>query len=615
MDTRKAFSLIGGIVRKQSYKMNDGKEEPVSAYFAGIGNEMAEYLSPGVYVEEFESGSKPMEGVSTSTAGFIGLAERGPVEGVPQLVTNPADFHRMYGGYLSENEFGEYRYLAYAVEQFFLNGGSRCFVCRVAPQDAVCATAFAPSKEKPVVQLTAKNPGMWGNHIRVVITPSSKAKTQILEEIETNEGKKYLVKNGAGFYAGDVVMFTDGTETVYNKVVSSRDNVISFETEFTADVVDKSLVPTKVISTCEFAMEVSYNEIVEFYDQMSFNVQAPNYVDKKMAKSDLVEVHYLENNTEAVAPFEQLVGEDASVGSVAFAGGSNGSVASISAADFIGEDRGAGRRTGIQAFLDNDVVSLMAIPGVTDPNVQLMLVAHCENTGSRFAVLDIPRDARKVEDIIAHRNIFDTNYAALYHPWLNVFDPLDKKNISIPPSGSILGIYARSDNARGVHKAPANEVVRGCVGLDCQFNTGEQDILNPKGVNLIRAFAGQGIRVWGARTATSNSSWKYINVRRLFIFIEESIKANTNWAVFEPNDEVLWVRVQRTISVFLTNLWRGGSLAGTSPEEAFFVHIGRDTMSKDDIDNGRLICVIGVAPVKPAEFVIFRISQKTADAE
>ena len=615
MDTRKAFSLIGGIVRKQSYKMNDGKKEPVSAYFAGIGNEMAEYLSPGVCVEEFESGSKPMEGVSTSTGGFIGLAERGPVEGVPQLVTNPADFHRMYGGYLSENEFGEYRYLAYAVEQFFLNGGSRCFVCRVAPQDAVCATAFAPSKEKPVVQLTAKNPGMWGNHIRVVITPSSKAKTQILEEIETNEGKKYLVKNGAGFYAGDVVMFTDGTETVYNKVVSSRDNVISFETEFTADVVDKSLVPTKVISTCEFAMEVSYNEIVEFYDQMSFNVQAPNYVDKKMAKSDLVEVHYLENNTEAVAPFEQLVGEDASVGSVAFAGGSNGSVASISAADFIGEDRGAGRRTGIQAFLDNDVVSLMAIPGVTDPNVQLMLVAHCENTGSRFAVLDIPRDARKVEDIIAHRNIFDTNYAALYHPWLNVFDPLDKKNISIPPSGSILGIYARSDNARGVHKAPANEVVRGCVGLDCQFNTGEQDILNPKGENLIRAFAGQGIRVWGARTATSNSSWKYINVRRLFIFIEESIKANTNWAVFEPNDEVLWVRVQRTTSVFLTNLWRGGSLAGTSPEEAFFVHIGRDTMSQDDIDNGRLICVIGVAPVKPAEFVTFRISQKTADAE
>lgn len=297
------------------------------------------------------------------------------------------------------------------------------------------------------------------------------------------------------------------------------------------------------------------------------------------------------------------------------AGGSNGSVSSLSAADFIGTDGGAGKRTGIQSFLDNDNVSIMAVPGVTDPNVQLMLVAHCENLGSRFAVLDMPREAKKLDDIMAHRDIFDTNYAALYHPWLQVFDPLDKKNIAIPPSGSMIGIYARSDSTRGVHKAPANEPVRACVGLDCQFNKGEQDILNPKGVNLIRSFPGMGIRVWGARTATSNPSWKYINVRRLFIFIEESIKANTNWAVFEPNDEVLWVRVRRTIEVFLTGMWRDGSLAGSSPEEAFFVNIGHDTMSQDDIDNGRLICVIGVAPVKPAEFVIFRISQKTSDAE
>ena len=176
------------------------------------------------------------------------------------------------------------------------------------------------------------------------------------------------------------------------------------------------------------------------------------------------------------------------------------------------------------------------------------------------------------------------------------------------------GIYARSDNSRGVHKAPANEVVRACVGLDCQFNKGEQDILNPKGVNLIRSFPGMGIRVWGARTATSNPSWKYVNVRRLFIFIEESIKANTNWAVFEPNDEVLWTRVKRTIDVFLTGLWRNGYLAGNATSEAFFVNIGRDTMSQDDIDNGRLICVIGIAPVKPAEFVVFRISQKTNES-
>lgn len=569
-------------------------------------------------MEEFESGGRPMEGVGTSTAGFIGLAERGPVEGVPQLITNFADFKRTYGGYLSENEFGEYRFLAYAVEHFFVNGGSRCFVSRVAPQDAKCAAGYAPAKEGAVVRFAAKNPGIWGDDIRVVVTPASKAKTQILEVLDTADGKKYLVKNGAGFQPGDVVMYADKTEVVYNKVVKNQDNVITFVKEFGDGVVDRNLLPTKVITTCEFTLEVKYGDQVELYENVSFNIQSANYLDKKVAKSDLITAQYVGRETEEpVPPFQSFLAEDAeeaAVVSVSFSGGSNGSVASISAADFIGTDNGAGRRTGIQSFLDNDVVSIMAVPGVTDPNVQLMLVAHCESLASRFAVLDVPRDARKVQDVIAHRDIFDSHYAALYHPWLTVFDPLDKKNIAIPPSGSVLGIYARSDNTRGVHKAPANEVVRACVGLDCQFNKGEQDILNPKGVNLIRSFPGQGIRVWGARTASSNPSWKYINVRRLFIFIEESIKANTNWAVFEPNDEVLWVRVQRTISVFLTGLWRSGSLAGSSPEEAFFVNIGRNTMSQDDIDNGRLICVIGVAPVKPAEFVIFRISQKTSES-
>lgn len=576
---------------------------------------MAEYLSPGVYVEEFESGGKPMEGVSTSTAGFVGLAERGPVEGVPQLVTNFADFKRTYGGYLSENEFGEYRFLAYAVEHFFINGGSRCFVARVAPGDAKCAAGCVPSEENAVLKVSAKNPGIWGDNIRVVVSPASKAKTQILEIRETPTGKKYLVKNGAGFQAGDIVVYTDKTEVIYNKVVKSQDNFLEFANDFDEGVVDKNLLPVKTISTCEFSLEVKYDDQVELYENVSFNVESPNFITKRTAKSDLVVVECGQLPQDIAAPFASLcTKEDQAQVTVGLVGGSNGSVANLSAADFIGVDNGAGKRTGIQAFVDNDMVSLMAVPGVVDPNVQLMLVAHCENLGSRFAVLDMPRDARKVQDIINHRNIFDSQYAALYHPWLEIFDPLDKKNIAIPPSGSMLGIYARSDNTRGVHKAPANEVVRACVGLDVQFNKGEQDILNPKGVNLIRAFPGQGIRVWGARTATSNASWKYINVRRLFIFIEESIKANTNWAVFEPNDEQLWVRVKRTIDVFLTGMWRNGSLAGSSASEAFFVDIGRSTMSQDDIDNGRLVCVIGVAPVKPAEFVIFRLTQKTSEA-
>lgn len=578
---------------------------------------MAEYLSPGVYVEEFASGGQPMEGVGTSTAGFIGMAERGPIEGVPELVTNFSEFKRTYGSYLSENEYGQYRFLAYAVENFFVNGGSRCFIMRVAPQDAKCAEGFAPSKDKSVLSFSAKNPGMWGDSITITMAPQFKAKTQVKEILTDGTEKKYKVKSSSGFLAGDIVAYINEDKTVYNKVVKSQDNLITFETEFEDDIVDEALVPVKVITTCEMRLDVKYQDMTETYENVSFNVESPNFIGNKVAKSSLIRVTYTApEEGEIATPFAQAGGlEDGKAVTISLKGGSNGDVSSISASDFMGVDNGAGKRTGIQSFVDNDVVSLMAVPGVTDPNVQLSLVAHCENLASRFAVLDVPRESKKVQDVVVHRDLFDSNYAALYHPWLMVFDPLDKKNIAIPPSGSVLGIYARSDNSRGVHKAPANEVVRSCVGLDCQFNKGEQDILNPKGVNLIRSFPGQGIRIWGARTASSDGSWKYINVRRLFIYIEESIKANTNWAVFEPNDENLWDRVKRTISVFLNNMWREGSLAGASPEEAFFVNVGRDTMSQDDINNGRLICVIGVAPVKPAEFVIFRLTQKTSDSE
>lgn len=574
---------------------------------------MPEYLSPGVYVEEFESGSKPMEGVGTSTAGFIGLSVKGPDIGVPQLVTSFADFRRKYGGYLSQSEFEDYRFLAYAVEHFFINGGTRAFIMRVAPPDAKCAESVS---DQEIIKFTAKNPGKWGNFIRVIITPSSKAKTQILSVDELPQGKMYKIKNAAGFQTGDIIAFSDGNEIQYNKISSIQDNLISFTGDFTGDVTDTNILPAKTISTCEFNVEVKYDDNVELYENVSLNVSASNYVKNKMAKSDLLNISCnIPETEESDSPFSMLAGKNKDILVIGMDGGSDGTKEALSPADFIGTDNGPGKRTGIQSFIDNDVVSIISVPGVTDANVQLSLVAHCESLGSRFAVLDIPRDSKKIDDVMAQRSIFDSSYAALYHPWLEIFDPLDKKNIAIPPSGSVIGIYARSDNSRGVHKAPANEVIRACVGLDCMYNKGEQDILNPKGVNLIRSFPGQGIRVWGARTVSSNSLWKYVNVRRLFIYLEESIKANTNWVVFEPNDELLWVRVKRTIDVFLNTVWRSGALAGGSPSEAFFVNVGRETMTQDDIDNGRLICVIGIAPVKPAEFVIFRITQKTSSDE
>lgn len=570
---------------------------------------MAEYLSPGVYVEEFDSGSKSMEGVGTSTAGFIGLAERGSSVGVPQLVTSFSDFKRKFGGYLSANEFGEYRFLAYSVEHFFINGGSRCFISRVVPNDAKSSSA-----ENTALKVVAKNEGTWGNDVVIEIVPSSKAKTQVLE-ISSDNSKQCKVKKSNGFNVGDIVAFNIDGSVAYNRIVKSKDNVIEFEEDLDATIVDTNIVPKKIISTCECSLTIRYDDQIETYENVSFNIKSSNFIEKCVEKSNLVDITV---NTSAVSKLDtpfNIITENADVDSfrIILANGSNGSLAEVTPDTFIGVDNGAGNRTGIQSFIDNDVVSIIAVPGVTDSNVQLNLVAHCENLASRFAVLDMPQDCIKVDDIIAHRNIVDSTYSAMYHPWLEVYDPLDKKNVIIPPSGSVMGIYSRTDNTKGVHKAPANEVVRACTGLSIPFNKGEQDILNPKGVNLIRSFPGQGIRVWGARTTSSDPSWKYINVRRLFIFIEESIKANTNWVVFEPNTPELWDRVQRTINGFLTSLWRSGALAGTSESEAFFCNVDNTTMTKDDIDNGRLICVIGVAPVKPAEFVIFRISQKTGE--
>jgi phage tail sheath protein FI len=567
---------------------------------------MPEYLSPGVYVEEFDSGPVPMEGVGTSTAGFVGLAVKGPAGGVPQLVTGVADFRRKYGGYLSAAEFGGYRYLAYAIEHFFINGGTRAFISRVAPEDA----KPAGSQHESPLKLTAANPGAWGNDLKVIVTPASKAKTQIMKLSAPTRAE---VKSSVGFFTGDVVMISDGETAVYNRVVKSQDNIIEFAAAIEESAVDANLVPKTLLYTCEFNVDVYHDDVAENYGGLSFNIDAPNHICKKTAKSELVKVELGEIAVDATAPFSLIAGaDDVSELTINFAGGSNGTADSVSAMTFNGEDNGPGKRTGIQSFIDNPVCSIMAVPGVTDPNVQLTLVAHCENLASRFAVLDVPKELAKTDEVITHRELFNTQYAALYHPWLSVYDPLDQKNIFIPPSGSVIGIYARSDATRGVHKAPANEVVRACTGLSVSYNKGEQDILNPRGVNLIRAFPGQGINVWGARTASSNGLWKYVNVRRLFIFVEESIKANTNWVVFEPNDETLWSRVQRTIEVFLTDLWRSGALAGMSSGEAFYVQVGRSTMSQGDIDNGRLICVIGIAPVKPAEFVIFRLTQKTA---
>lgn len=561
---------------------------------------MAEYLSPGVYVEEYDNSPRSIEGVGTSTAGFVGMAVRGATMGAPSLVTNFAGFLREFGGYLSEFTHGEYRYLAGCVEQFFANGGTRCYVARVAAPGAETAGA-----KIGIMQVDAANEGVWGNRIQMTAVSSTKKKLQLMEKLQDNT---YRAKNADGLLEGDIVVFEDE----YNRIVSIFDNNITFEKAFANEPTDVDLVPKKVLYLVETDIQVRYNEMVENYTGVSFNIASPGYIERKMKKSELVRIQ-VEPMTAVTDPVVQLFGEGRKSGTVILSGGNDGSIEAVTAGTFIGEDNGPGKRTGIQAFIENDQVSMMAVPGITMPDVIVSLVSHCENMKNRFAVLDMPFDCIKTKELVEYREMIDSTYAAMYHPWLQVYDRSTQKSGFFPPSGAVMGVYARTDLARGVHKAPANETVM-CTDLSVNYNKGEQDILNPAGINLIRKLPGQGIRVWGARTASSSGAYKYVNVRRLFIFVEESIRVNTSWVVFEPNDTTLWTRVNITISAFLDTLWRSGMLAGATPEESYFVEIGASTMTQDDINNGRLICNVGIAPSRPAEFVIFRVTQFTAEA-
>jgi hypothetical protein len=237
-----------------------------------------------------------------------------------------------------------------------------------------------------------------------------------------------------------------------------------------------------------------------------------------------------------------------------------------------------------------------------------------------MAIVDPPAES-SISEVRRFRSQFDTKYAALYYPWLEILDPgavpdpgAPPPRLMVPPSGFVAGIYARNDIERGVYKAPANEVIRGITRFETNVTFDRQAVLNPEGINALRFFEGRSNRVWGARTLSSDPEWKYVNVRRLFIYLEHSIDNSTQWAVFEPNNERLWSSIRQTIEDFLLVTWRSGALMGTRPEEAYFVRCDRTTMTQNDLDNGRLICLIGVAPTYPAEFVIFRIGQWTADA-
>ncbi len=496
------------------------------------------YASPGVYVEEVDKGTKPIEAAGTSTAAFVGITaeasrkaidaatgERVMVESrlnKPTLVTSWTQFADIFGGFTSG------AYLPDAVYGYFANGGGPCYITSLraldeSKGDVKAATASISAEKGTAFRVTAKAAGPAGNNLVVSIK------------------------------AGDDDTFTMsvGGQTKSGLTIAKGDNQISADT---FDAVSVSHVGSALPTPGSYPL-------------------------------------------------------------------SGGGMAPLTAADFIGD---ASERTGLGGLEALDDVRLVVCPdvmagydGSDDAKervkmVQEALISHCERLKYRFAAIDTPPglNAQQAKEWREYVN-FDSSYAALYYPWIEIADLSGTGSTTkfVPPSGHMVGIYNRTDSDRGVHKAPANEGVRGAIRLEINLSRGEQDTLNPIGVNCIRTFPGRGIRVWGGRTLSSNGSWRYINVRRLFIMVEASMDAGLQWVVFEPNDSTLWAKVRRDVTAFLRNVWRGGALFGTTPDQAFYVKCDEELNPSEVRDLGQLIIEVGLAPVKPAEFVIFRISQ------
>ncbi|MFY1110751.1 MAG: phage tail sheath family protein [Methanosarcinaceae archaeon] len=619
-------------------------------------------------MEEFEIGAKPIEGVSTSTTAFIGGAKKGPIL-KPTLVTSWSQFEAQFGGLVSTPRI----YLGYAVDSFFRNGGKRAYIVRVASSTAAKANYTIRNKDgNEAIIAEALETGAAGNNIVITTANKLSPKTDVFKKstaVSSISGKEITVSDAEGFEAGDVIRVLDATQEENATIFHIEGNVITLEgnlvntyaapiTLRTADmeagdkevrlttasrffkgsivhisdgnnddysrvekvegkklILDTALANAYVLDpsdtdalnvtvvSMEFDLTIKKGSVEESYTWLTIDSRHPRYF-ARVIDSTLVSLK-LSDPPALAASANNLLPEI--LNSKPLTGGIEDDLTNIDYA------------SGIAPLEREQEISLVAMPGQTTQGLQQKLIEHCEKIRYRFCILDSFRNAEVSGpgSVKAQRDKLSSEkgFAALYYPWVQIKDPVSKELIYLPPSGAIAGIYARSDGERGVHKAPANENVAGSLDLERTVTVGEQEILNPTGINVIRFFPGRGRLVWGARTIASDPLWKYINVRRLFIYVEESIERATQWVVFEPNNDKLWGRVRATITEFLTRVWRDGALMGTKPEEAFFVKCDRTTMTQADIDNGRLICVIGISPVKPAEFVIFRIAQWAGGSE
>ena len=655
---------------------------------------MPEYLAPGVFVEETSYRAKTLEGVSTTTTGFVGPTRSGPVCLEPDLVTNLSEFEQVYGDG-QPLVFGTTtmpNFMWHAVRAFFSEGGKRLYVSRTflpaesstyAPVGATAELTATKASGSNLYQdgharyfskdnnlvMRHRHPGAAGN-LRVKAT--IKAGRNVLGLSSDDKGVLGALNNNDLVWIFDKSGLT-GSGDLYLAKWSESDAAWKFipssmKPEDAKPLKDlkPSLTPKEGDAVRVVTLSISLlsldgsSEIASWHGLPLHPDHSTNgMVDSLFAKfantlsspvdARRVPLVVARNATNVASAFTVLplvldgktllteivpTATETGLGitsddklqagysvDLILAGGHDGS--RPTSTEYEGKsDPTKLYSTGLKQFEEIEDISIVAAPGITweykdaaqkSANATMaLLIAHAEKMRYRIAVLDSAQ-GQTISDVRNMRAKIDSKHAALYYPWVKIMDPITRLEADFPPSGFVAGIYARNDVERGVWKAPANEVVRLATGFESNISKAQQEVLNPEGINCFRFFEGRGNRLWGARTISSDPEWKYVNVRRYFAYLERTIEKGTQWAVFEPNGDQLWANVRRTVEDFLLNEWQSGALLGSKPEQAYFVRCDRSTMSQNDLDNGRLICQVGVAPIKPAEFVVFRVGQWTAD--
>jgi phage tail sheath protein FI len=580
-----------------------------------------EIRPPGVYPAADEPRAKPLTVADTRVAGFVGLAARGPLD-EPVLIGSWSEFLDIYG-HSSES------YLARSIEGFFVNGGSSCYVVRVAhraksgekagPEHASCSERLVKDGwDKPTLRVRAMNEGRWGNNIWVRFQQTTAARTLLTLDLEVGAGEA-RVNSIRGFERGALVRIFDRENSDYVVIHDVDDRVIRWSAATPIVRRYRAAGPT-YLEVLEFEVFASLKDRREAFRGLQMSPLSRRYAPRiindesqLIRLEDLHSVAPLPHNLPQAEPAAKLTG------------GRDG-IEVLTAEDFVGHDHGPGDRTGLMSLSAVDQVAMLAVPDImiayqrtpgpqADRDVQRVhdaMIDLCENLKDRFAILDAP-PTKDIEEIRKWRRRYSSSYAALYYPWIAV-DSATMSGLTLcPPSGHVSGVVARCDQNEGVHKAPANEVIHGAVGLMLNMAEDHLGLLNNDGVNAVRGFPGRGIRVWGARTTSDDPDWKYVNVRRLFIMLRRALEEGTQWAVFEPNEPRTWERLTRDVDEFLKGLWAEGYFSGGTPEESYFVRCNQDTNPSDVREAGQMVMEIGIAPAIPTEYIIFNIVQKMGE--